>query len=172
MPRPVAPGDWTDFDGNPTSPEEAGAANDRRYEAEMRRRDREQSAPYREAYRQGRTDASTSGGGGSSRPLRSGGSGGRLALPRGISGGVDEGAGLIAGLVAYALFLAYLRGGTPAVKSWLSAKFINKPTAAAAPSTIAPGSTKNPNGTVTPTVPPPSNLRIDPATGQLLAVTQ
>jgi hypothetical protein len=39
---------------------------------------------------------------------------------------VDDGAGFILGLLAYALFLAYARGGWDGVKAWTAAKFLNK----------------------------------------------
>lgn len=51
-----------------------------------------------------------------------------LALPRSASDAADEGAGVILGLALYALGLAYYRYGAAGVHSWLSAKFINKPT--------------------------------------------
>lgn len=38
-----------------------------------------------------------------------------------------DGAGFVLGLLAWALVLSYLRGGTPAVQGWLKAKFINEP---------------------------------------------
>lgn len=40
---------------------------------------------------------------------------------------VNDGAGFLLGLVLYALALNYLQGGTPQVKGWLGAKFVNKP---------------------------------------------
>ncbi len=38
---------------------------------------------------------------------------------------VNDGAGVLLGAVAYALFLAYVRGGTSGVRQWLAAKFLN-----------------------------------------------
>lgn len=38
----------------------------------------------------------------------------------------DSGAGLVLGMIAYALAINYLRGGLPAVKGWFGAKFLNK----------------------------------------------
>lgn len=40
---------------------------------------------------------------------------------------VSDGAGLLLGMVAYALLINYLKGGAPQVRGWLAAKFINKP---------------------------------------------
>jgi hypothetical protein len=39
---------------------------------------------------------------------------------------VDDGAGLLLGLFAWVLTMQYLRGGTPQVKRWLRAKFLNQ----------------------------------------------
>lgn len=49
--------------------------------------------------------------------------------------GVDEGAGVLLGLVVYALAHAYLAGGPALARQWLAAKFLNRtgtPAAAAA----------------------------------------
>ncbi len=40
--------------------------------------------------------------------------------------GVDDGAGLLLGLFAYALAHAYLVGGPAGAKAWLAAKFLNR----------------------------------------------
>jgi hypothetical protein len=50
-----------------------------------------------------------------------------------------EGAGLILGVVGYALVLNYLAHGWPGVTGWISAKFLNKVTLNQAPSGVAPG---------------------------------
>ena len=52
----------------------------------------------------------------------------------GSSGAAHDGAGLVLGMVGYALFLAYLNSGWAGVKQWLSAKFLNN-----VPSANAPG---------------------------------
>ncbi len=39
---------------------------------------------------------------------------------------VDDGAGILLGFVAYALFLAYVKGGWSGVRGWLAAKFLNR----------------------------------------------
>lgn len=85
------------------------------------------------------------GGGGSRGPGRSGGgrgggsgpgrgpgfgSGGPSLLSRGgakASSAGQSGAGIILGMVAYAVIINYLRGGAPAVRGWFAAKFTNKP---------------------------------------------
>jgi hypothetical protein len=54
----------------------------------------------------------------------------RAALT-GNAGGTAAGAML--GALCYFVALAYLRGGTAGVKSWLAAKFVNKPTGTASP---------------------------------------
>lgn len=57
-----------------------------------------------------------------------------------VAGGfVEEGAGLLLGLLAWALVLAYFRGGPAAVKGWLAAKFLNKPYKPATSTPAAPG---------------------------------
>lgn len=54
-------------------------------------------------------------------PARSsgGGSGPKIEM-------VDDGANFAVGMIAYALFINYVRYGWPGVTGWLSAKFINK----------------------------------------------
>jgi hypothetical protein len=47
-------------------------------------------------------------------------------LGRTIGTGVNASGGFVLGALAYVLFLVYLRGGTPAVASWLRAKFLNR----------------------------------------------
>jgi hypothetical protein len=67
---------------------------------------------------------------GGSRPRRRGSSPaerlGAVRLP--ASGGVtvDDGAGLLLGLFAYAVVLQWFEGGAPQVKRFLAAKFVNK----------------------------------------------
>jgi hypothetical protein len=84
---------------------------------------------------------------GAARPAARRGGGGatsgaaRPAARRGGGGLVDDGAGFILGLVAYALLVNYLRGGVPAVRGWLAAKFINRPymgASAGSPAQAAP----------------------------------
>lgn len=41
-------------------------------------------------------------------------------------GFVNDGAGMILGLILYALALNYLQGGAPQARGWIAAKFINK----------------------------------------------
>jgi hypothetical protein len=48
----------------------------------------------------------------------------RLPLSGGVT--VDDGAGLILGLFAYAVVLQWFKGGAPQVKRFLAAKFVNK----------------------------------------------
>lgn len=94
-------------------------------DADVRRAMGSQDAPpeevareegFQEGMRHARSTTSTGGGGGVF---------GRAAAARPAV--VDEGAGFVLGLVAYALLLNYLRGGIPAVRGWLAAKFINRP---------------------------------------------
>jgi hypothetical protein len=40
---------------------------------------------------------------------------------------VHDGAGFLLGLFLYAMALNYIRGGAPATRGWLGAKFLNKP---------------------------------------------
>ncbi|MFE7413139.1 hypothetical protein [Streptomyces laurentii] len=49
------------------------------------------------------------------------------ALKRGNGGAMDTGAGIVLGVVGYALLVNFLRGGPSQVKTWLAAKFVNKP---------------------------------------------
>lgn len=70
------------------------------------------------------------------------------------SGAAHDGAGVLLGMFAYALFLAYVKGGWSGVTGWLGAKFLNKTNAASAippapPSGsnwYAPGNPGNPSG--------------------------
>ena len=48
----------------------------------------------------------------------------RAPLAPGIT--VDDGAGLLLGLIAWVIALQYIRGGPAAVRAWLAAKFLNK----------------------------------------------
>lgn len=48
-----------------------------------------------------------------------------LTPPRRLS--VHDGSGFLFGMLAYALVLNGIRYGTPGVRGWLSAKFLNKP---------------------------------------------
>ena len=43
------------------------------------------------------------------------------------TGAVNAGAGWVLGLIAYALFSAYINHGTAGPKGWLKAKFLNDP---------------------------------------------
>jgi hypothetical protein len=43
------------------------------------------------------------------------------------TGAVNAGAGWVLGLIAYALFSAYINHGTAGPKGWLKAKFLNEP---------------------------------------------
>lgn len=43
------------------------------------------------------------------------------------TGAVNAGAGWVLGLIAYALFSAYINHGTAGPKWWLKAKFLNDP---------------------------------------------
>lgn len=50
----------------------------------------------------------------------------------------NDGAGFLLGLLAYALMANYLRGGTPAVRAWLAAKFLNRAGSAGTPVAATP----------------------------------
>lgn len=45
---------------------------------------------------------------------------------------VDDGAGLVLGMLAWVITVQYLRGGMPGVKAWLRAKFLNQTSGAGA----------------------------------------
>lgn len=63
----------------------------------------------------------------------------RLAPVAQSAGGVaHDGAGVLLGMIGYALFLAYVKGGWPGVTGWLSAKFLNKTKAVAPPAQFTP----------------------------------
>lgn len=51
----------------------------------------------------------------------------RPGVSAGKGGAAESGAGVILGMIGYALVINYLRGGYPAVRGWFGAKFINKP---------------------------------------------
>lgn len=56
----------------------------------------------------------------------------RAAAPRrarsyGAPHAINDGAGFLLGLIGYALFINFLRGGPEQVRGWLSAKFLNRP---------------------------------------------
>jgi len=62
---------------------------------------------------------------------------------------LKEGSGFLLGLVAYALFLAYMRDGTAGPKNWLKAKFLNEtPTKSQAPKPNLPPGTPGLQGPV------------------------
>jgi len=49
----------------------------------------------------------------------------RVPLGGGVT--IDDGAGLLLGVFAWAVALQYFRGGMPQVQKFLAAKFLNKP---------------------------------------------
>jgi hypothetical protein len=121
--------------------------------ADMRRamggaadRDQQSQAAYEAGVEEERARASGATSGAARPAARRGGGGAtsgaaRPAARRGGGGLVDDGAGFILGLVAYALLVNYLRGGVPAVRGWLAAKFINRPymgASAGSPAQAAP----------------------------------
>jgi hypothetical protein len=63
-----------------------------------------------------------------------------LSSPKGVT---HDGAGAIVGLLAYALFSAYLNGGWSGVSGWLGAKFLNKTTTGSNPTAQNPGGFNN-----------------------------
>lgn len=68
----------------------------------------------------------------------------RSSARRGTLGGapsLHDGAGLLLGAFAYALFINYVRGGFPQMKAWLRAKFLNDTTGAAGPNLSTPNTT-------------------------------
>ncbi|OJV57953.1 MAG: hypothetical protein BGO38_06945 [Cellulomonas sp. 73-145] len=79
-------------------------------------------------------------------------------LGRSVGNGLNASGGFVLGALAYVLFLVYLRGGTPAVKSWLAAKFLNRTgsvstgaaTEQVAPSTVTAGYRLAPYGGAAP----------------------
>jgi hypothetical protein len=88
----------------------------------MRERDAEQSAEFKDDYeREQREQSSTPEGSSSS---------GRPASRSTPRGGGSVGATLadaFLGLIVFAIGSAWLSGGAPAVRSWIKAKFINRP---------------------------------------------
>jgi hypothetical protein len=52
--------------------------------------------------------------------------GDRARSALGSGGAAHDGAGVLLGMVTYALFLAYVKGGWSGVTGWLAAKFTNK----------------------------------------------
>ena len=62
----------------------------------------------------------------------------RRQASKGVGGAVNGAGGLFFGVLTYVLALTYLRGGMPAVKDWLAAKFLNRTPGSAAPSPSAP----------------------------------
>jgi hypothetical protein len=68
-------------------------------------------------------------------------------------GSTHDGSGVLLGLVVYALFLAYVKGGWAGVRQWLAAKFLNKtgPSSTSDNNGFPPGTTYDPkSGIVTP----------------------
>lgn len=74
---------------------------------------------------EGYFDSGASDARGASRRARLEGAGAKAA-DKGLSV-ANDGAGVLLGVLIYALLFGYLRCGMPGVKGWLSAKFINKP---------------------------------------------
>lgn len=131
-----------------------------RLKRDMRAAEAEQSRPYIEE--QEREDAERaeldrkrgkdSGGDGRGRAATGSGAGGvrvggRRARPtnvlrgqRVVAGGtpIEEGAGVLLGIVLYALLLNFVRYGPDGVRGWLAAKFINQPYAPALKDTPPP----------------------------------
>lgn len=66
------------------------------------------------------------------------------ARPSSSSGAAHDGAGVLLGFIAYALFLAYVKGGWTGVRAWLAAKFLNR-TPTAGNATGIPNSNTNGN---------------------------
>ncbi|MFL6144534.1 MAG: hypothetical protein ACJ72N_22060 [Labedaea sp.] len=107
----------------------------------MRKRATESEEPYREEYEAEERELENKRKPGRDRDRPAGGRGGvkvggkqaRLTnLARGrpvVAGGspAEEGAGVLLGLLAYALLLAYIRYGPDGVRGWLAAKFLNRP---------------------------------------------
>lgn len=126
---------------------------------EMRRADRAQSQPYKEQYERDEAertelDAKRAKGraASSSRRVRQARPTNILRGRRVVAGGSapQEGAGLLLGLILYALASSYIRYGPAGVRGWFAAKFINKPFAPAA------GSTPNAATPHIPTAAPPA----------------
>jgi hypothetical protein len=65
-------------------------------------------------------------------------------ITKNVGGAAHDGAGVLLGMFAYALFLAYVKGGWPGVTGWLGAKFLNKTSAAPAPAHLTPANTPHP----------------------------
>ena len=125
-----------------TPADDRAAAGDRRrqaaYQQGLSGADLDPSYPpdLQDAWEAGRSEAATrarapqeqiltdEGPGPAPAPSRSGGPGARPTSTATVS---QQGAGLFVGLIAYALLVNYIRGGTPQVKGWLAAKFMNKP---------------------------------------------
>ncbi len=75
----------------------------------------------------------------------------RAALTGSVGG---TAAGLMLGALGWFVAVAYLRSGTAGVKSWLGAKFVNKPTGAPSPvpaaATPSSGTSSSSTGTASP----------------------
>lgn len=101
--------------------------------AETRRRAAAQNRAAKEDYQREQSSRSKpAAGGGATRPSSA-------SRPRSVSpssstrpastgnGYAEEGAGVVLGVIAYALFLSYIQYGWPGVRGWFAAKFLNKP---------------------------------------------
>lgn len=139
-------------------------------QAALKRRARQSDAAQRQHYES--EDARADGAGGRS-PGRGGATGPGAGSPRQarptnlmrgrsvVAGGsaAEEGAGVLLGLVLYALLLSYVRYGPDGVRGWVAAKFLNKPygpAVASAPPPISQGLQLPPSHTATPVTPPTS----------------
>lgn len=80
-------------------------------------------------------------------------------LVAGAGGAVEQGAGFLLGVIAYALALNYLRGGPDAARGWLAAKFLNRPYAAPPAAALTPETPARPDfGDVSVAVPGSQSL--------------
>lgn len=68
----------------------------------------------------------------------------------------SDGAGFVLGLIGYALLANYLRGGTPQVRAWFAAKFLNRTSSTGA--RVAKPSSPTPN-TALPSSPTPNTAQ-------------
>lgn len=68
--------------------------------------------------------------------------GGGARMPNWLTGApsITDGSGLLLGMFGYALAVNFLRGGTPQMKAWVTAKFLNKTVTPPPPATpVIPG---------------------------------
>lgn len=95
-------------------------------------------------------------------------------LGRSVGNGLNASGGFVLGALTYVLFLVYLRGGTPAVKSWLAAKFLNRTgsissgaaTTQVSPQTTTAGYQLAPYGGATSTTPAPTPAPVTSSSGR------